>query len=78
MNPTMRREIHGVVSDFFIGKADYESWHKSRCVTMPKTGDLADSNKWRGIMLMDICSKILSSLMTTRVFKLLKKYGTIF
>ena len=30
MNPTMRREIHGCV-----GKADYKSWHKSRCVTVP-------------------------------------------
>ena len=78
MNPIMRREIHGLVSDLFEVKADYKSWHKSRCVTVPKTGDLANSNKWRGIMLMDICSKILSSLMTTRVFKLLKKYGTIF
>jgi hypothetical protein len=30
MNPTMRLETHGFVSDYFEGKADYEGWHKSR------------------------------------------------
>jgi hypothetical protein len=29
-------------------------------------------------MLMEICSKVLSSIMTARAFKLLKKHGTRF
>ena len=78
MNSEMRKEVLRFVSDFFEGKADYEGWHKSRCVPVPKMGDLADPNKWRGIMLMEICSKVLSSIMTARAFKLLKKYGTSF
>jgi hypothetical protein len=47
-------------------------------VPVPKKGNLKDPNKWRGIMLMEICSKVLSSIMTARAFKLLKKYGTRF
>ena len=78
MNPAMRREILRFISDFFEGEADYEGWHKSRCVPVPKKGDLANPNKWRGIMLMEICSKVLSSIMTARAFKLLKKHGTRF
>ena len=78
MNPAMRREILRYISEFFEGEADYEGWHKSRCVPVPKKGDQKDPNKWRGIMLMEICSKVLSSIMTARAFKLLKKYGTRF
>jgi hypothetical protein len=74
----MRREILRFVSDFFEGEADYEGWHKSRCMPIPKKGDLANPNKWCGIMLMKICSKVLSSIMTARPFKLSKKYGTRF
>ena len=46
MNPMMCREINGFISDYFEGKADYEGWYKSRCVPVPKKGDLADPNKW--------------------------------
>ena len=35
-------------------------------------------NKWQGVMLMDICSKVFSSIMTTRAFRLLDKHGTRF
>jgi hypothetical protein len=38
-------------------------------------GDLSDPNKWQGIMLMDMCSKVFSSIMTTRTFQLLDKHG---
>ena len=62
----MRQEILGFVLDFFKGKADYKGWHKRRCIPVPKKGDLADPNKWGGIMLMDICRKVLSSIMTAR------------
>ena len=37
-----------------------------------KKGDLADPNKWRGGVLMDVCSEIFSSDMNYRAFRLLE------
>ena len=78
MDDTSRRIIHKHVSDFFEGKMDHEEWRTSQCVPVPKKGDLSDPNKWRGIMLMDVCSKVFSSIMTARAFQLLDKHGTRF
>jgi hypothetical protein len=57
---------------------DYKGWHRSQCIPVPKKGDLADPNKWRGVMLMDVCSKIFSSVMNNRLFRLLELNGTCF
>jgi hypothetical protein len=78
MNVTTRRRIHQYVSAFFEGDADYEGWHTSQCVPVPKSGNLSDPNKWRGVMLMDVCSKIFSSVMNGRAFRLLDLHGTRF
>jgi hypothetical protein len=61
-----------------MGDADYKQWHRSQCVPVPKTGNLSDPNKWQGVMLMDMCSKIFSLVMNTRAFKLLTEHGTWF
>jgi hypothetical protein len=71
MDDTVRRIVHKHVSDFFDGTTDHEGWHKSQCVPVPKKGNLSNPNKWQGIMLMDMCSKVFSSVMTARAFKLL-------
>ena len=42
---------------------------------VPKRGDLSYPNKWRGVTLMDIGSKRFSSIMCTRLFKIIKKHG---
>jgi hypothetical protein len=76
MDNAPKRTIHKHISDFFEGKTDHEAWKRSQCVPVPKKGDLSDPNKWRGVMLMDMCSKIFSSIMTARAFKLLDKHGT--
>jgi len=78
MNQEMRHRIHKIVSAFFDGEADYDEWHHSQCVPVPKTGNLSDPNKWRGVMLMDVCSKIFSSVMNGRAFHLLQLHGTKF
>ena len=78
MNIVTRRRIHEYITDFFEGDADYEGWHNSQCVPVPKKGNLSDPNKWRGVMLMDVCSKIFSSVMNGRAFRLLKLHGTRF
>jgi hypothetical protein len=65
MNNTSCCTIHCHVSYFFVGKVDHEGWHKSQCVPVPKQDDLSNPNKWQGIMLMDMCSKVFSSVMMT-------------
>ncbi len=65
-------------NDFFLGTADHKQWHCSQCILVPKSGDLSDPNKWRGVMLMDVCSKIFSSVMNCKAFHLLNKHGIRF
>ena len=78
MSPANLRHVYKHVNDFFLGDADHEQWHRSQCVPVPKSGDLSDPNKWQGVMLMDVCSKIFSSVMNGRAFKLLDAHGTRF
>ena len=78
MNNAPKQTIHERILDFFEGKTDHEALKRSQCVPVPKKGDLSDPNKWRGVMLMDMCSKVFSSIMTARAFKLLDKHGTQF
>jgi hypothetical protein len=72
------KHVYKHVNDFFLGTADSNQWQRSQCVPVPKSGDLSDPNKWKGVMLMDVCSKIFSSIMNGRAFKLLDKHGTQF
>ena len=44
-------------------------------VPVPKSGDLSDSNKWRGVNLMDIGSKVFSRLICKILFKIIRKHG---
>jgi hypothetical protein len=74
----MQMQIHRYVGQFFDGTRDYNGWHKSQCVPVPKKGNLADPNKWRGVMLMDVCSKIFSLVMDDHTFCLLELHGTQF
>ena len=75
MDNVSRRTIHRHVCDFFEGTIDHEGWHQCQCIPVPKRGDLSDPNKWRGIMLMDMCSKVFLLVMTRRAFLLLDKHG---
>jgi hypothetical protein len=58
MNSANRHHIFNYVNNFFLGDADYAQW-----LPVPKKGDLSDPNNLRGIMLMDVCSKISSLVM---------------
>ena len=42
---------------------------------LPKKGDLRDLNNWRGIMLLDAASKIISMVINDRLQRLLKEIG---
>ncbi|KAL7540979.1 hypothetical protein ACHAWF_008669 [Thalassiosira exigua] len=78
MDPQTRELVFNHIQDFWHGEKDHESWHMSQCVPVPKQGDLSNPNKWRGVMLMDVCSKIFSIVMNDRAFTLLQKHGTKF
>ena len=46
-----------------------------RLKMLPKKGDLRDLNNWRGIMLLDAVSKIISMVINGRLQRLLKEVG---
>ena len=39
---------------FWHDEVDFEEWHEGRVVPVPKSGNLSDPNKWKGVTLMDI------------------------
>ena len=63
---------------FWYEEADFEEWHEGRVVPVPKSGNLSDPNKWRGVTLMDIGSNIFSSILCTRLFKIIEMHGVIY
>jgi len=48
MDSECRRYVFDFLMQYFDGESDYESWHKSQCVPVTKSGNLSDLNKWRG------------------------------
>ena len=48
-------------------------WMKSRLVPLPKKGVLHDLNKWRGMNLLCVVSKVFRIILNERAQKLLKK-----
>ena len=53
----------------------YEDWQVARLKLLPKKGDLSKCKNWRGICLLDIASKILSSIMTARLSIVQEDHG---
>ena len=49
--------------------------NKGRVVPFPKSEDPGDPNKWIGVTLMYMGSKIFSSILCTRLFKIIKLHG---
>jgi hypothetical protein len=50
-------------------------WQQIKLSILPKKGDLADPNKWRGIALGDIAAKCISSIIASRLTKYLSEFG---
>ena len=46
-------------------ETNFDEWHEGQVITIPKNGDLSNPNKWRGVTLMDLSSKIFSSILCT-------------
>ena len=45
------------------GEVKYDAWLMARLVLLPKKGDLSLCKNWRGICLLDVASKIFSSVL---------------
>ena len=67
------RHHFGFITEFWEDKVDFKEWNKGQVATVPKSGDLFDPNKWRGINLMDIGAKVFSSLICKLLFKIINK-----
>lgn len=44
-----------------------DDWKVSLELMLPKKGDIADTNNWRGVMLLPVTSKVLSTVIINRM-----------
>ena len=64
--------ITETVVDFWNNKRDVESWHQMNLTALYKgKGETHDPNNWRGVCLKELGSKILSSIISTRLLAVL-------
>ena len=63
------RHHFNFITEFWEDKVDFEEWHEGQVVPVPKSGDISDSNEWTGVNLIDVGSKLFSSLICKRLFK---------
>ena len=66
------RHHFNFITEFWKDKVNFGEWKEGQVVPVPNSGDLSDPNKWRGVNLMDIGSKVFSSLICKRLFKIIK------
>ena len=62
-------------NSYWLEETDFTEWHEGQLLPGSKSRDLSDPNKWRGFTLVDIGSKIFSSILCTRLFKIIRKHG---
>ena len=60
---------------YWLEETDFTEWHEGQLVLVPKSVDLSDPNKWRGVTLMDIGSKIFISILCKILFRIIRKHG---
>jgi hypothetical protein len=53
----------------------YDEWLVARLKLLPKKGDLTLCKNWRGISLLDVASKVMSSILVKRMQEVLKEHG---
>ena len=53
----------------------YAEWDVAKLVLLPKKGDLSLCKNWRGICLLDVASKIFSSLLVRRMQIVMEEEG---
>lgn len=45
----------------------FKEWLEAKMILLPKKGDLSEPKNWRGICLLDVASKILSTILDARM-----------
>ena len=68
------REAPGMLADDTTGMR-YAEWDVARLVLLPKKGDLSLCKNWRGICLLDVTSKIFSSMLVRRMQIVMEEEG---
>ena len=63
------------LEQFWVHGVDEAEWSVGRLKVIPKSGDLSDPNKWRGIMLLDVAGKVVCSIISRRLQSLLSDEG---
>ena len=72
MSPENLKVHFNFILEFWNDRMDFEEWHEGQVLPVPKSGDLSDPNKWRGVNLINIGSKIFSSLLCKILFSIIK------
>ena len=67
--------LMGAVEAFWLRDVTPEEFNSLRLKTLPKSGDLSNVGKWRGIYLMDIVCKVVSKVMERRLNSILLEHG---
>jgi hypothetical protein len=72
-----RELVYKIILQFWQAQGEDvpTEWLIGKLKILPKKGDLSDPNKWRGIMLLDIMSKLVCSIISTRLQMVLGEYG---
>eukprot|EP00978_Attheya_sp_CCMP212_P005464 scaffold12240_cov77-Attheya_sp.AAC.2 len=60
---------------FWYGESDYKEWREAILKWLPKKGNLLQANNWREICLGNALAKIYSSILTERLYKVMKVEG---
>ena len=63
------------ILEFWEDRLDFLEWHEGQVVLVPKSGNISNPNKWRGVNLVDISAKVFSSMMYKRLFKVIKAHA---
>jgi hypothetical protein len=65
------------VQEFWQQETDFTTWHATKLNILYKgKGDPQDLNNYRDICLKESCTKIVSSIMSNRLLKHLKTFGS--
>ena len=75
MTPDNLLHLFDFIIKFWGDRLYFTEWHEGQVVPVTKIGELSDPNKWKGVNLMDIGSKVFISMMCKRLFKIIKLHG---
>ena len=67
--------LFDICSRYFEGNFKIEEWQIGSLKSLHKKGDLTNVNNWRGINLLDVVSKVMSIVVTSRLQVVLLEHG---